>query len=122
MDPKIRVKGADKVARSFSKVRRELPKELTRELRVLGREVEADARSRFSPINSDTAAGFTTSVSKLGRVRVQQRKRKTTGDHPEYGRAQMELALIPALNAKRARVEKGLEDLIESVIRGNGLK
>jgi hypothetical protein len=122
VDPQIRIKDADKVLRAFKKVRRELPKELVRELRSLGREVQADAAARFAPINAESAAGFSTSVSKLGRVRVQQRKRKTTGDHPEYGRAQMTKALIPALNAKRGHVEKGLEDLIERVIRDNGLK
>jgi hypothetical protein len=122
VDPQIRIKDADKVLRAFKKVERRLPVELVRKLRELGREVQVDAAARFAPINAETAAGFQTSVSKTGRVRVQQRKRKTTGEHPEYGRAQMTRALIPALHAKRSRIEQGLEDLVEQVIRDNGLK
>lgn len=58
---------------------------------------------------------FGVSVRRTGSIFVEERKRKTTGLHPEFGTLQMKTALLPALadNARTTEVE--LEAVVNEI-------
>jgi hypothetical protein len=117
----LKVHGADKVIRSLKKVERQLPVEITKQLRVLGRVVLKDAQARFMSIDSNTASKYRVRVRKTGTVTVENPLRKTTGFHPEYGPLQMQRALIPALEHNQAFIVNGLETMIEQTLKAKDL-
>lgn len=82
--------------------------------REVGEIVRVDAARRFSSISPVSAAGYRVRVRLRG-VSVEQSIRKTTGRHPEYGAKQMRYALLPAMDANKARVEAAFETAIDTV-------
>lgn len=103
----IRVKGLRELNRAFSRMSGDLKKELRQDLMVAAEIVATEARARFSPVSSASAAGFRARVRGVSRVVVEQSKRRTTGKHPEYGVLQMKTALLPSLQHKeRAVIEQ----------------
>jgi hypothetical protein len=51
---------------------------------------------------------------------VEQRRRKTTGQHPEFGSLQMRRALLPAMREEEPQVLEALENMLEGLGRSNG--
>ena len=98
--------------REFLKANAKAPKEtrlaVRHTLRDVGDVVRDEAQSRFSSVNSRSAAGFKTRVRQRG-IAVEQSIRKTTGKHPEYGSLQMRKALLPALMSKEDDMNRELE-------------
>lgn len=76
--------------------------------------MRAEATRRFTPYNARTAANYRVVVRQRG-VAVDQRLRKTTGLHPEYGALQMRKALLPALAANQELIERELERALDRV-------
>lgn len=97
--------------------------------RAVGEPVRREAAELFSqygaPRNRAThakaAAGYRTRVRQRG-VEVEQSARRTTGKHPEYGRAQMRHALLPALKHEEpetvARFDEAILEVCERWARG----
>jgi len=83
---------------------KELSKDLDRELREIGDVVAQEARALFSDYDARSAMGFRSRTRGFGRVEVEQRRRKTTGQHPEFGSLQMRKALLPARARKRDEI------------------
>jgi hypothetical protein len=115
----IRVKGLRELNRALKNAEGDLGKDLRKELKSAAEIVAEDARSKFTGISPESAASMQPRVRAGGAV-VEQRKRRTTGQHPQFGRLQMERAFIPALTEKTPEVVRKLEDMIDDIGRKNG--
>lgn len=113
----VRVEGLRELQRALRAADAELARELNRELRRAADIVAQDARGRFAQYDARSAAGFRGRVKGGGRAVAEQRRRRTTGQHPEYGALQMTRALLPALAAKRPQVERSVEQMLDGVLR-----
>lgn len=116
----IRVKGLKELDRAFGRMAKDLRTELRQELTAAGRIVSDDARSRFAGTDARSAMGMRPRIRGGARVVVEQRRRKTTGQHPEFGALQMRRAFLPALASKRGEVERRLERMVDQLGNDNG--
>jgi len=116
----VRVRGLRELQRDLRKAGSDLPREVNRELKDAAQLVADDARSRFSGIDSRSAAGMRPRVRGLGRVVVEQRRRRVTGLRPDYGALQMRRAFLPALSSKTGEVERHLERMLDRLADRNG--
>lgn len=116
----VRVDGLREFISAADAAGKETKKAVRKALREVGGIVKNDARARFASTDARTAGRFGVSVRKTGMVSVEQRLRKTTGKHPDFGALQMRRALVPALEAKRGEVEKGLEEAVDRLINQYG--
>ena len=110
----LRVVGYRDVMRAFARADKETKREVRKTFRKVGEAVRLDAAARLAPVSARSAAGYRTSVRQKG-VAVQQRLRKTTRKHPEWGSYQMRHALLPAMRGNQARTEKAFEDALDQV-------
>jgi hypothetical protein len=115
----VRVRGLRELQRDFRKMGGILPRETKEALRKSAEPVRAEAQSLFSPISAESAAGYRVAVRARG-VAVEQRKGRTTGQHPEFGALQMRRALLPALELRRDDVIDGLDQMLGRLAGENG--
>jgi hypothetical protein len=108
----VKVKGLRELVSALRKADKRLAKDLRKGLREAAVIVQRDAAERFASIDARSAAGFRPRV-RGPRAAVEQRLRRTTGQHPDFGALQMRRALMPALDAKAGEVEKKLEDILD---------
>lgn len=87
------------------------------ELRKAAEPVREEAARRFAPIDVRSAARYGISVRRVGTVAVEQRLRRTTGHHPEFGALQMRRALLPALESNEDKVVAHLDEALERLAR-----
>jgi hypothetical protein len=113
----VRIRGLRELNAAFRKVEKELRKDLRDELKAAGEVVRPVASSLFSPIDARSAAGYRVRVRARG-VAVEQSLARTTGQHPQYGRLQMERALMPALDQKEGEVF----DLMDGMLNRLGIR
>src|SRR3990170_2322475 len=90
-----------------------LSEDIDRELKEAAGLVAEEARSLFVRYDARSAAGFRPRTKGFGRALVEQRRRRTTGRHPEFGALQMRKALLPGLWHKANEVEHRLEEMID---------
>ena len=109
----VKVKGLRELNSALKRYDRELGKDLERGLRDAAQIVAENARSRFSVIDARSAGGFRPRIRGFGRVVVEQRYRRTTGQHPEFGSLQMRRALLPAMREEEPMVVKTIEGLLD---------
>ena len=115
----VRVKGL----RDLLAVTDKLPKDVKRgvrdQLRKVAEPVRDEATARFlssiSPDAGKTRYGI--SVRKAGTVSVEQRRKRTTGKHPEFAKTQMRDALIPALEHNERRIVEAMDDVLADLER-----
>jgi hypothetical protein len=93
----------------------DLKRELEQELKDAADIVRTDARRRFSTIDVRSAAGFRPRVKGFGRVLVEQSRRRSTGQRPDFGSLQMRRALIPAVYDNRERVMDAVENMLDRI-------
>lgn len=108
------MKGLRELDRAFREVDREASRELRAELKDAAEVVAADARRRLEPISPSSAASIKSRARAAGAF-VEQSKRRTTGQHPEFGRLQMERAFLPAVDANEPEVVRRVEAALERV-------
>jgi hypothetical protein len=113
----VKVKGLRELHRALKKYDSDLKPELESRLLDAGRIVQDEARNLFSVIDTRSAMGFRARLKGFGRVVVEQRRRKTTGQHPEFGSLQMRRALIPAVSDSETKVMNEMEDLLDDLWR-----
>lgn len=91
-------------------------------LRKVAEPVLKDARVKLSAYDARSASRLGISVRRTGMVAVEQRLRRTTGAHPQFGALQMAEALMPALDENTDDVvqefEKALDDIADAFERG----
>lgn len=110
----LRLKGYREFQRAVRRAGKESRTEVRAALREAVEPVRAEAVSRFSLIDARSAAGYRTAVRQRG-VAVEQRLRKTTGRHPEYGSLQMRRALLPALASNEELIEQRVEQALDRI-------
>jgi hypothetical protein len=95
----VRVKGLADLLRVTDAMPKETKKGVRDALRRVAEPVRDEATARFlTSVSSDVRkTRYGISVRKVGTVTVEQRKKRTTGKHPEFARVQMTEALEPAL-------------------------
>jgi hypothetical protein len=108
--------GYSEFLRACKDAPKETQKQVRETFRTVGRSVERGAATRIAPYNARTAAGYKTRVRARG-IAVEQTRRKTTGQHPEWGGYQMRHALMPALEANETELVRDLEDAMGDVAR-----
>ncbi len=116
----IRVEGLRDLERALRRADKESAKELRRELREAGKVVSAEARSRFASVDARSAMGIRPRVRAGATVTVEQSRRRTTGQRPDFGALQMRRALLPALAAKEDEVFDRVEAALDRVARKEG--
>lgn len=114
MAESLHVRGLTEFLKALGKADKETKKIVRARLRKAAEPVRRDAIRRFSSIDARSARSYRTVVRARG-ISVEQSKRKTTGKHPEYGALQMDVALIPALEANRGRVNHELEQAADDI-------
>ncbi|SRR6266542_2855584 len=112
----VRIKGIREFQRALDHADRELGKQLRRELYDAAKIVASDARARFSGIDASSAMGMRPRVRGRGMAVVEQSRRRTTGQHPQFGALQMRRALLPALVSKRGEVEHRVEVMLDHLV------
>lgn len=115
MTQAVQVNGLRELLRVTDRAGKDTKKLVRSEIREAAKPVLEDARRRLAPIDTRSAAKLGISVRRTGVVSVEQRARRTTGQHPEYGRLQMSRALIPALDAKQDEVVSRLEQSLDQL-------
>lgn len=85
------------------------------ELRKAAEPVRAEAERLFSRFSPESASTYGISVRRVGTVTVEQRRRKTTGDRPDWGALQMREALLPALETEQDEVVSRLEAAVDRI-------
>lgn len=113
----VRVAGLREFQRACNKSTKEVRTGLRRRLEKAGRIVSSEASRRFSTVDARSAQSMRPRV-RGGTVVVEQPRRRTTGQHPQFGAMQMRIALIPALMAKRDEVERDLEQMLDELVDG----
>lgn len=108
------VKGYREFLRACDRAGKDTKREVRATFRKVGDIVKVDARHRYRAVDAHSAMGLRTVVRQRG-VSVEQSLRKTTGQHPEWGKWQMRHALLPALDAEEANVDRALEQAINKV-------
>lgn len=111
----VNVRGLKELQRDLRKANGEVAKQVRDELRAAAEPVRAQAQTLFSGVDERSASGYRVAVRARG-VAVEQKLRRSTGLRPDFGQLQMRRALIPALEAKTADVEKGLLDMLDRLI------
>lgn len=114
----VRVNGL----RSMLKVTDQMPNDIKRgvraELRKVAEPVRAEATALFvGTVGKPGATKYGISVRAVGTVSVEQRLRRTTGLHPEFGALQMRRALLPALDHNEDNVVRAMDSVIADVER-----
>lgn len=110
----VRVKGLRELQRALKDADKELRLAVRAELREAGEIVRREGQALFERYSPKSAAGYRVRVRMRG-VAVEQSLRRTTGQHPEFGRLQLREALEPALDAKEGEVMGRLEEALDNV-------
>lgn len=118
----IQVKGLREFLRATDAAGKETKKMVRDRLRKVAEPVLKDARVKLSAYDARSASRLGISVRRTGMVAVEQRLRRTTGAHPQFGALQMAEALMPALDENTDDVvqefEKALDDIADAFERG----
>lgn len=110
----VRLDGYREFQRAVARADKETKRDVREAFREVAEPVRVDAVARMSGIDTRSATGYRVVVRQRG-VAVEQRLRRTTGKHPEYGRLQMRKALEPALAENEDRIERGVENAIDKI-------
>jgi hypothetical protein len=114
----VRVTGLTQVNRAFKRIESSVVGEVKDELRKLAEPVAADWRGmmgRYAGASTSTIKPYPT----MKGVVVRQAQRKKTGQRPDFGAAQMGLAMH-ALEERHDQIEDEVEDLLDWLGRKEG--
>ena len=111
----LRVDGLGGLVKAADAAGKETKKLVRDRLRKMAEPVLADARAKIAPYNATSAARLGISVRRVGTVAVEQRMKRTTGAHPEYGPLQMRKALLPALDENADGIEREFEQALDDI-------
>jgi hypothetical protein len=102
------IRAADAAGKQTKKVVRD-------RLRQVAKPVLEDAQDALAAYDARSASKLGISVRRAGSVSVEQRLKRTTGQHRQFGSLQMVEALIPALDANRSVIERGMERALDEI-------
>lgn len=116
----VRVHGLRELNSALKRYDRELQRDLDASLLEAGLEISNLAAAKFSFYDAKSAMGFRPRMRGFGRLVVEQRYRKTTGQHPEFGSLQMQKALLPARAQGEPMLVAKLEHTLDTLGRKEG--
>lgn len=108
--------GLKELQRACAQVEHNTKTAFRQALRDAGEIVRVDAAGRFARYDARSAATLRTGVT-VGRVRVYQARRKTTGRRGDYGALQMTRALLPALQTRAGLVVQRMGRALDEIGR-----
>ena len=111
----LKVEGLSGLVKAADAAGKETKKLVRDRLREVAAPVLDDARSKLSRYDARSASRLGISVRRVGTVAVEQRLRRTTGAHPNFGALQMQEALMPALDENMDTIERRMEDALDDV-------
>lgn len=114
----VQVKGLKEFIRACDAADKETKKLVRGRLREIAEPVLRDAQSKLSRYDARSASRLGISVRRVGTVSVEQRLRRTTGAHPQFGALQMSEVLIPALDENADQIERRFEQALDDLIHG----
>jgi hypothetical protein len=101
----IQLEGYREFLRACDRGTKETKKEVRGTFREVGEIVRVDWATNLGRFGAKTSTGLRTRVRQRG-VEVEQTRRKTTGQHPEFGRHQQRIGeAVLAVNADRVNSE-----------------
>lgn len=112
---RVQVKGLSGLIKAADAAGKETKKLVRDRLREAAEPVLQDARSKLARYDERSASRLGVSVRRVGTVAVEQRLRRTTGAHPQFGALQMTEALMPALDENADQIERRLEHALDAV-------
>lgn len=115
----VSVKGLRELERGLRETDKDTAKALRKELREAGKVVALEARRRHAFVSPRSAMGVRPRVRSGLVVYAEQSRRRTTGQHPEFGVVVMEGALLPAKEAKTPEVKEMVERAIANATESN---
>ncbi len=107
----VKVEGLNELVRAFGKIDKELRRGVQRELGEAAKIVRDEASAGFMHVSAKSASSFRPRVRGATAV-VEQRRARTTGKRPDFGRHQMRY-LMRALGDKSDMVVARLELMID---------
>jgi hypothetical protein len=110
----LRVKGVRELVRAADAAGKETKKLVRDRLRKVAEPVLADWRRELSRYDARSASRLGISVRRTGSVSVEQRLRRTTGLHPDFGALQMTQA-VAALDENAMRIEHEFEQAVDEI-------
>jgi hypothetical protein len=110
----LRVEDFEKFMLIIAKADRATKKALRDEVRQAGTAVRDDAKGKFDRYDPKSAAGYRVVVRQRG-VAVEQKYRKTTGQHPKFGTLQMTKALLPALDENTDNTTRAVNAALDRI-------
>lgn len=116
------VHGLSELNRDFGRLSRDVQRELQKELRHLA-EPAADMIRREAAgegFSGPTVSGIRAGSLRGGAV-VRQRRRKTTGNRPDFGGIQFQNAFIPGADEAEPMIETGVEHWLGQITAEHGL-
>lgn len=116
----IRVKGVRELVRAADAAGKETKKLVRDRLREIAEPVLQDARAGLSRYDARSASRLGISVRRTGTVSVEQRLRRTTGAHPQFGSLQQHQVLEPALDRNASEIEHAFEDAVDDIVKHFG--
>lgn len=111
----VRVEGLGAFVRAADKAGKETKKMVRDRLRQVAEPVLADAQAKLSRYDARSASRLGISVRRTGTVSVEQRLRRTTGAHKQFGSLQMVEALMPALDENADMIERRFEHALDDI-------
>ncbi len=119
----IRVEGLRELTAAFSKIDRDLKRQLRLELKAAADIVAVAARQKLSSLSPSaspaTVSGIRSRTSGP-KALVDQRLGKTTGNRGDWGATQMRLGLLPARSEKYPEVLDHMEQMLDRLGRSAG--
>jgi hypothetical protein len=111
----VRVDGLKEFLRATDRADKATKKMVRDRLRDVAKPVLEDARRGLARYDTRSASRLGISVRKAGTVSVEQRLRRTTGAHPQFGSLQQHSVLEPALDANAVAVMRGFEKALDDI-------
>lgn len=109
----VRVRGYRETMRALARADKESRRAVQGEFRRVGEIVTKEWAFRFRDVDAKSAAGLRTRV-RQGGVSAEQSKRRTTGQHPEFGAMQMRYG-ARVLADKESEIVEGFDDALDRV-------
>ena len=111
----LRVDGLAGMVKAADAAGKETKKLVRGRLREVAEPVLRDARAKLARYDERSASRLGVSVRRVGTVAVEQRLRRTTGAHPQFGALQMREALSPALEENADGIEREFEKALDDI-------
>lgn len=92
----VHIKGLAELQRKFRQFDADVKKEIRKELREIAQPMAREIRAREVRFGARTASGIAAGSRGANAV-VRQRRGKTTGKRPDFGRLQYRTAFVPAI-------------------------